>query len=218
MTKRHTILFACIAVFIAASTILLIYQFRRSLLITTQVENTPLVSDAFYPLPITADDPTMGNPGAEFEVVEFIDLGNSASKVLHTILTTFTRAHPKQIRLVWKDYPKQSIFLGNNNTAHMAAWCAYKQNKFWEFTDALTKDSSNLKPKGLEKVATDLKLDIPQWQQCVVSTEADGHIKTNLATAEAAGIAQAPALFINSKRINVAEVDVEQMLNSIIAQ
>ncbi len=218
MTRHTKILFLVIGVFIIIVGILFATQFSTFLRITTRVKTTPLVSAEYYPIAVTVDDPTIGNPGAAIEIIEFVDLGDNRSKEIHTTISTFVRAHPQEVRLVWKDFPMQSILLGNNNAAHVAAWCAFKQtpNKFWGYTDKLLEKNSNLKPQGLENVATELKLDTIIWQRCVASPEANDHLKTNITVGQGAGLSRAPGLFINSKRINIDEVDLSQMLESLL--
>lgn len=218
MTRHTKILFSIIALGIVVTGVIFVKQFSQYLKITTRVQTTPLVSAEFYPLPITSDDPSLGNPGAAIEIVEFIDLGDDKSQALHTAVAAFVRAHPDQVRLIWKDYPTQSVLLGNNNTAHVAAWCAFKQGKFWDYTDKLLEKNSNLKPAGLESVAGEMKFDIAVWQRCAASPEASEHLKTNLTIGQQVGLARAPGLFINSKRINIDEIDLEQMLASLITQ
>lgn len=199
--------------------LLLFQQIKKSADIVTQMKAAPIISANAIDLPIDKTDPILGNPGAPLTIVEFIDLGNSRARKIHTELADFVSAHPLDARLIWKDAPSHSIFSFDATLAHQAAFCAGKQNKFWPFVAESIKNSGHLTEAGLKDTAAKLKLDVASWWDCANSTATTQKIKDAVDLLPSLSVNSAPAIFINNKKVNLDEnIDLTQMLGMLIAK
>ncbi len=193
-------------------------QIMRANQITVQRTEVPLISAIAINLPATESEQMLGNPGATTTIVEFMDLSCARCLTLHATIKDFVTKHPQAMRVVWKDDVKPGIF-SNYTLAHQAAFCAGKQNKFWEFMDMAIANKNNLLEPGLKKIATDLNLNIEPWWQCSNSAETKQAVADSVLLADQLGIKSLPAIFVNNKLINTAkDVNMEEMLGNFIGK
>ena len=82
--------------------------------------------------------------------------------------------------------------------AAKAALAAREQGKFWEFHDRLFAEQK-LSKEGIDKIAVDLKLDIPRFQLDMASPEIQAYIEKDLQDAQKAGVTGTPSPFINGR-------------------
>lgn len=191
-------------------------QIIRTRKITIQRTITPLISSNSIFIPNSDSEQTFGNPGAAITVVEFMDIGCNRCLPLHSTIKDFVTKHPQDIKMIWKDNVKPGI-LSNYTLAHQAAYCAGKQNKFWEFVDAAIANKNNLQESGLKKIALDLNLDVEKLWQCANSAEAQQAIASSVQMTNQLGIKSLPAILVNNKLINTdKEINIEQMLTNFI--
>ena len=191
-------------------------QIMRARQINIQHAATPLISPGAVFIPDSNSEQTLGNPGAGITVVEFMDIGCSHCMSLHSSIKEFVLKHPQDVRLIWKDDVKAGIF-SDYTLAHQTAYCAGKQNKFWEFIDMAAANKNNLMKPGLEKIALNLNLNIEPLWLCANSPEAKQAIAASAQLAGQLGIRSLPAIFVNNKMINTdRDVNIEEMLTSFI--
>lgn len=201
---------------VALAGILFFRQIMRARQINVTRTAAPLISASSVFIPNSDSEQTLGNPGASIIVVEFVDIGCSRCLPLHAAIKDFVNKHPQDIRLIWKDAVKPGIF-SDYTLAHQAAYCAGKQNKFWEFVDAAIANKNNLQESGLKKIALDLNLDSEQLWQCANSEAAKQAIAASVQMADQLGIKSLPAIFVNNKLINTdKDINVEEMLTNFI--
>ncbi len=215
----HTKKFFLVLLALILGTLLLLgKQISRAFTITTAPTNQPLISPLTTDIPSDSTDPIFGNPGAALSIVEFTDIGCAECQRVHHILTTFIAAHPKDARLIWKDAPNRSIFLKENIPAHVAAFCAEQQNKFWEYTDAVMADKKYTSTKNLIEQASKLALDIPVFEACLKDPASTARITSARILAQQLGITTAPVLFVNNRRITLTkDIDLTELLEAFIA-
>lgn len=192
-------------------------QIIRTGKITVKKVNTPLISAGTVFIPTSTSEQTLGNPGAALTIVEFMDFGCDRCVALHSIIKEFVRKHPREVRLVWKDGVKPGIFF-DYALAHQAAYCAGKQNRFWEFTDAAITNKNNLSELGLKRIAvSDLNLDTEKWWLCANSPQTKQIIADSAKLAQQLGIKSLPAIFANNKLLNTSkDVNIQEMLENFI--
>jgi protein-disulfide isomerase len=193
-------------------------QIVRTLQITVVRTEAPLISPGVVFIPNSDSEQSFGNPGANIIVTEFVDLGCARCLSLHSAIKQFVFKHPQDIRLIWKDNPRAGI-LSDYNLAHQAAYCAGKQNKFWEFIGVAKEQRNNLAEAGLKKIALDLNLNTESWWLCVNSPETKQAIDSSVGQAAQLGIRSLPAIFVNNKMINTdKDVNMEEMLTNFIVK
>ncbi len=191
-------------------------QIMRARQITVVRTEAPLISSSVVFIPNSESEQTIGNPGANIIVTEFVDIGCARCLSLHSAIKQFVIKHPQDIRLVWKDNVKSGL-LSDYTLAHQAAYCAGKQNKFWEFLDVAAEQRNNLEQSGLKKIALDLNLNVESFWQCANSLETKQAIANSTALSSQLSIRSLPAIFVNNKMINTdKDVNIEEMLTNFI--
>ncbi len=212
--KLYILLFAMVAL----AGFLFYLQIRRAGQITVTQTDVPLISANAIRIPDSDSQQILGNPGATTTIVEFVDLNCSRCLALHATIKDFVIKHPQAMRLIWKDDVKPGIF-SNYTLAHQAAFCAGKQNRFWEFMDIAIANRGNLLEPGLKKISQSLNLDLESWWQCANSAETVQAIANSVQMADQLGIKSLPAIFVNNKLINTAkDVNMEEMLTNFIGK
>ncbi len=82
--------------------------------------------------------------------------------------------------------------------AARAAFAAREQGKFWEFHDRLFAEKK-LSPEAINKIAQDLKLDMPRFEKDMSSPIIQAKINKDLMDAQKAGVTGTPTAFINGR-------------------
>ncbi len=75
---------------------------------------------------------------------------------------------------------------------------AGEQGKFWEFHDRLFAEPK-LTKEAIDKIAVDLQLDIPRFEQDMNSPKIAALIEKDLQDAQKAGVTGTPTPFINGR-------------------
>ncbi len=218
MTKK-LVLYILIITALICSGLFLVKAIKTSRTIQIIPAEKPLVNQQLVYIPTDKNDPEYGNPGADLVIVLFNDLGCPKCQKTQATIYKFVSEHPLEVKMVWKDAPSSGWFGSGSMAAHQAAYCAFKQNKFWEFVNQVALDRSNLKSYNFTKIAEGLKLNMPQWQACLDSTETKNKIEKSINLAEALGINELPGVFVNNKKIYIPDdINFEEMLNKFIAK
>ena len=209
----HKKIYFLLLILVGLGGIFLFTQIKRATEIKITKNPIPLISGATLPIPDSVSEQIYGNPGAPITITEFMDLGCAKCVALHLTIKDFVSKNPLKIRLIWKDAVQPKIFAKDFALAHQSAFCAGKQDKFWEFLDAAIANRNDLLEPGLKKIAEDLKLDTNKWWQCAQSQEAQEAIKSSTQIANQLGIRYLPAILANNKPINTdADINITEML------
>lgn len=117
------------------------------------------------------------------------------SKIL-PLLEQVLEKNPQTVKLAFKNMPLN--FHKMALPSAKAALAAREQGKFWEFHDRLFAEKK-LSKEGIDKIAVDLKLDIPRFEQDMASPEIQAFIEKDLQDAQKAGVTGTPTPFINGR-------------------
>ncbi len=82
--------------------------------------------------------------------------------------------------------------------AAKAALAAREQGKFWEFHDQLFAQP-NLTKEAIDKIAVELKLDIPRFQKDMASPKILAYIQKDVEDGQQVGVTGTPTPFINGR-------------------
>lgn len=202
---------------------LLVRQIKATALITTRAEVEPFVAAMAIDLPISPDEPMLGNPGAPLTLVIFVDFSDAASRRLYQDTTALVRARPDKARLVVKHSPRQSLFTsGSGRTIANAAVCANTQKAFWRFLDAVVSRPRRASDRVVHSWATAAGIANPElsFDACRANENAQAEREKTFATDNSvAGVQEPPALFVNNKRINLQkDTDVASFLATLIQE
>jgi len=142
--------------------------------------------------------PFVGKEDAEVVLVEFSDFECPYCSRLSNTLNRVKENYADRIKLVFRQYPLPQIH-SNAQKAAEASLCAADQDRFWEMHDLLFADRKNLKIEDLKEKATELGLDMEQFNQCLDEGRHAATIARDLRAGMQVGITGTPALFINGR-------------------
>jgi protein-disulfide isomerase len=177
---------------------------KKSLQITIEPNQKPLIENNLTELPVKEDGPMFGNPGAPTTVTEFFSFECPECNKIHEEIIAFIKKNPGQARLMIKEVAKEN-WLGNINILPVIALnCANEQNKYWEFLDktmSLKKIDENI----LRQVASEINLEMTVFNNCLQKEETKIKVKAEQNELKISGLTQTPLIFIDNRKINLTE-------------
>ena len=147
---------------------------------------------------VGTDGPSAGPADAPITIVEFADFQCPFCRRMEPTLKKVMAEYPKQVRLVYRQFPLSEIHPQALHAAE-AALCAKRQGKFWEMHDAIFTDSAPLGTDSLRAIAARVGLDEDAFEQCVRDPEVDKAINVDLHAGEELGVRATPTLFVNGR-------------------
>ena len=194
------------------------WQWSKNSKITVKTNTTPLFSDAYFPID-TNDDAVLGNPGAELTIIMFSDFACSDCQAKYATISDFVKKHPKDVRLFLKYTPSNNLLTKPNDWPFRAALCAGKQDKFWNFTDALITAKKSTTENDLTALAKTLNLNNDQWNKCATDQTIQQQIDKNIATSQSLGLKNTPVFYFNNRLLNMDKnLDLVDLLNKLTAK
>jgi len=143
-----------------------------------------------------------GSDEAKVRLVEFSDFQCPYCQMFQKTVDEVVKEYGDKVQFVFKNLPLDSIH-PRSKAAAMAAECANEQGKWLEYADKLF---TNQKVWGAEEdnktfisYASQLKLDVAQFTQCLNDEKYKDNIEKDLAEADKIGISGTPAIFVNGK-------------------
>ena len=85
--------------------------------------------------------------------------------------------------------------------AAAAALAANKQGRFWEFSNKLFENSSNLSDIKIQDIAKQLGLDMEKFNRDLNDASVQNLIDKDISDAEKASIRGTPTIFVNGKAV-----------------
>lgn len=166
---------------------------------------------------VTIVDPQLGNENAAITVVTYSDYACAGCATVEEILLNYFVNHPQDVRIIWKDMPNETRH-SEAVTSAIAARCAGKQGKFWEFNAQLFANQSKLGTDLYQTLASELGLDTPTFSSCVNNEDTLPLVERTLSEGLALQITATPTLFINNERFtgNLSKSEIESVLNAAL--
>lgn len=153
-------------------------------------------------------DPTQGDKSAGNTIFIFSSFSCPYCQEQAEVLNQLLKNHPQQVFLVWKDLVGPLDPLARS--AAMAARCAQSQDSFWQFHDYLYANQDSLEDELYQTIATNLNLNLNNFNQCLASGEVVLLIESDIAEAASLGVDASPYLFVNGQRFSGA-LTLEQL-------
>ena len=147
------------------------------------------------------DDPANGKLTAPVTVIMFSDFQCSACGATHPILKKVLGEYGDKVRLVIRDFPLESIH-ENAFRAALAANAARAQGKYFEYIDVLYRNQESLDDASLKKYATELGLNIKQFELDFISEKAAAEVRKDMADGRSYGIGGTPTVYVNGIRVH----------------
>ncbi len=151
---------------------------------------------------------TVGAPASasgkhKIEIVEFSDFQCPFCKRVGPTIKRIEDEYGDDVRVVFKHMPL-SIHPAAKG-AHAAAEAAHKQGKFWEMHDLIFEDQRGLSDAKYLAYATQIGLDIDQFQKDAKSSAVLSRVEADTAEAAKLGVTGTPAFFINGRFLSGAQ-------------
>ncbi len=160
-------------------------------------------TDDSAPLPtgtvpsVTDEDHVKGNKNAPVTIIEYSDFECPYCGAFEPTLDAIMAKYKDQVRLVYRHFPLS--FHPQAQPAALASECAAEQGKFWEFHAAMFTNQEALSADYYKKLATDNKLNLTKFNDCVSSQKYLTKVQDQAAAGGAAGINGTPGTFIIGK-------------------
>jgi protein-disulfide isomerase len=153
---------------------------------------------------VTTDGaPAVGPADAEVAVVAFSDFQCPFCSRAVPTLEQVEEAYGDPVRIVFKHLPLSMH--PKAPAAHAAAEAAHRQGKFWEMHDRIFADQRSMSPERYVEYATEIGLDIDQFNADVASAEVKKRIEADTSEAARLNVRGTPAFFINGKYLSGAQ-------------
>jgi protein-disulfide isomerase len=147
-----------------------------------------------------AGDPGKGPDNARVTIVEFSDFQCPFCAKAVAEAYALVRAFPKDVRLVFKQFPLDSH--ADAEFGAEAALAAQAQGKFWEMHDLLYAGFPDISRRTVLRYAKQIGLDVNKFTAELDSHKYKTRVHMEEQEGETAGVGGTPTFFINGKKYN----------------
>lgn len=153
------------------------------------------------PVPIpTLGSPTTGPANARVVLVEFSDFQCPYCVKAVEKINAVLKAYPKDVRLIFKQYPLESHPQASISAA--AALAAHNQGKFWQMHDILFANRTKLSRPNILGWAAQIGLDMKRFNADLDSDAIKKAVVRDTQDGDKAGVEGTPTVFIDGQRYN----------------
>jgi protein-disulfide isomerase len=160
--------------------------------------------------------PVIGGADARVKIFVFSDFECPyCREEAKTLRQNVAKQHPKDVKIVFKNFPLESIHPWARSAAISGVCIAQqKMSSFWAFHDWIYEHQSeinvsNLKEKTLE-FAKGEALDTNQLTACAADPASSAQVDKTIAEGRVLGVVQTPTLFVNGRLVS-GSLPAEQM-------
>ena len=137
--------------------------------------------------------PRQGKENAKAVIYEYADFNCASCKAQQSTIKQIMRKYEAQALRVWKDFP----FISESSAkAAIAARCAGKQEKFWEYHDSLFANQGFFDEISLASAAKGLNLNIDHFTKCMEDDKISYLVEQDFREGQALGVDSTPTLVI----------------------
>lgn len=165
--------------------------------------------DVPFPHGKTAEGyPWIGSESPKVVLHEFTDYGCPHCKVASTQTLKALAAHPKELRIVRRQYPRMACPKGEKEACRLVrlAYCAEEQGKFWEADRWLFEHAGGRHEVDLGEAARDIGLDEAKLRACVVRDDIYQRADDESRLARKKRISGTPYYIVGDKTLSPEEV------------
>lgn len=145
------------------------------------------------------DSPVRGGMSAPVTIVEFSDFQCPYCARLQPTLKQVLDAYPKEVRLVYKQFPLS--FHPQARNASKAALAAGEQGKFWEMHDIVFANHNKLSEEKFKEFAAKIGLNAAKFDADYKSNKYDKQIQDEITLGNTVGVRGTPSLYLNGKKM-----------------
>jgi Na+/H+ antiporter NhaA len=146
-----------------------------------------------------ARDHVRGSPDARSTLVQYGDYECPYCRSAALVIPRLLERLGHDLRFVSRHFPLPDVH-PNAALAAEAAEAAGSQGKFWEMHDLMYERQDRLQLGDLLRYAAELGLDVGRFEADLSSARFADRVASDVAGAEAAGVAGTPTFFINDRR------------------
>jgi protein-disulfide isomerase len=146
------------------------------------------------------NSPVRGPKTAPVRIVEFSDFQCPFCAELQKTLDQVLKAFPKEVQLVYKQYPLNIHVFARQAAA--ASLVAHAQGKFWELHDRMFQNFSNITDETIRQWAKEVGLNMTEFDKVLQSGRMEAAIQKDMADGASAKVLGTPTVFVNGKRIH----------------
>ncbi len=157
--------------------------------------------DQTFQIPISPNDPILGDKKAAETTILFADYSCEACKAEDALLEQVLAEYPKKVKIIWKGIPS-AHFPYDTQLAHEYGYCADRQGKFLDFKRYAFANFETLSKEIVEEIGRQIPLDARKLATCLESGEAAAFVEQTEALAGALNIQAVPIVFIDNQQIN----------------
>ncbi len=161
---------------------------------------------------VSNSDHAQGKLDADLIIVEYGDYQCPYCGAAYPVLKEMMKEFGSRIKFVFRNFPLSEMHRYARPAA-LAAEAAHLQGKFWEMHDAIYENQQDLNENLLMKLAEQLKLDIPQFEKDMESTELANKVDADFESGIVSGVNGTPSFFVNGNTFNGGAEDLMQLLN-----
>jgi len=185
----------------AIALVILIVVFVLFQAITSSLNQTQSIKIA----PVSARDISTGNPKSKVTLIEYADFQCPACAAYHSIVDQLLSSYGNKIFYAYRMFPLTNAH-PNALISAQAAYAAYKQGAFFEYSNELFQKQSEWAdlqdPKTVfTNYAILLKLDPTKFKADMLSSVAQRYVQDSESEALSEEINQTPTFFINGNQI-----------------
>jgi protein-disulfide isomerase len=152
-----------------------------------------------YNIDVT-NSPVRGPKGAPVRIVEFSDFQCPYCAELQKTLDQVLKAFPKDVQLVYKQYPLNIHQYARQAAA--ASLFAHTQGKFWELHDRLFQNFATIDDQNIRKWAGELGLNLVEYDRAMQIGKFEPILQKDAADGASAKVMGTPTLFVNGRRLH----------------
>ena len=152
----------------------------------------------------TGEAPRKGATDPEVVIVEFGDFQCPHCARLFHGVEEYAAKSERRVQVIFAHYPLGKACNPNVDDLHkfacgaaIAAECAGRQNKFWEYAEQLFAHQDDLDREDLRAHATEVGLDVAQYDRCVVDPSVADRIGADVELGAKVNITGTPTFLIN---------------------
>ena len=157
-------------------------------------------------------DPVLGNEEALVTIIQFSDFQCPYCDQSRKAVTEILDRYNSSVRFVHKDLPLNNG--PNSFIAALAAECAHKQSRFWDYYTLLFDNRKDHSQEALIGYAAQLDIDASMFRDCLDMGHSETAVEADLKAARNIGANSTPILIINGRMLRGA-VPIEVLISIV---
>lgn len=145
------------------------------------------------------NSPFKGNADAPVTIIEYTDFQCPYCARLQSLFDELLRLYPKQIKIVYKNFPLR----GHPNAGKAAAivMAAHLKGDFWPIHNRLFENYRRLNDARLAEIRSEFGFNTPEFEKLMNSKQVQEMIRSDIAQGKSVGVKGTPTVYINGKRV-----------------